>query len=162
MTAILWLLIIVAFILAFVGLIKPIIPSVLVLWIGFLIYQFGFHNGHLSWVFYVSMILFTAFILVADFLMNKYFVNKFGGSKMSEYAALVGVIIGCFVFPPFGIIIIPFVAVLIVEMIQEPNLAKALKASFGSVVAFLASSAAQAFIMFIMVVWFFIDALLIN
>ncbi|MBU0436876.1 DUF456 domain-containing protein [Staphylococcus succinus] len=162
MTAILWLLIIVAFILAFVGLIKPIIPSVLVLWIGFLIYQFGFHNGHLSWVFYVSMILFTVFILVADFLMNKYFVNKFGGSKMSEYAALVGVIIGCFVFPPFGIIIIPFVAVLIVEMIQEPNLAKALKASFGSVVAFLASSAAQAFIMFIMVVWFFIDALLIN
>ncbi|RIN29316.1 DUF456 domain-containing protein [Staphylococcus succinus] len=162
MTAILWLLIIVAFILAFVGLIKPIIPSVLVLWIGFLIYQFGFHNGHLSWVFYVSMVLFTVFILVADFLMNKYFVNKFGGSKMSEYAALVGVIIGCFVFPPFGIIIIPFVAVLIVEMIQEPNLAKALKASFGSVVAFLASSAAQAFIMFIMVVWFFIDALLIN
>ncbi|MEB8125139.1 DUF456 domain-containing protein [Staphylococcus succinus] len=162
MTAILWLLIIVAFILAFVGLIKPIIPSVLVLWIGFLIYQFGFHNGHLSWVFYISMILFTVFILVADFLMNKYFVNKFGGSKMSEYAALVGVIIGCFVFPPFGIIIIPFVAVLIVEMIQEPNLAKALKASFGSVVAFLASSAAQAFIMFIMVVWFFIDALLIN
>jgi len=72
------------------------------------------------------------------------------------------VIIGCFVFPPFGIIIIPFVAVLIVEMIQEPNLAKALKASFGSVVAFLASSAAQAFIMFIMVVWFFIDVLLIN
>ncbi|MGO3050447.1 DUF456 domain-containing protein [Staphylococcus casei] len=162
MAAILWLLIIVAFILAFVGLIKPIIPSVLVLWVGFLIYQFGFHNGHLSWIFYVSMILFTIFILVADFLMNKYFVNKFGGSKMSEYAALVGVIIGCFVFPPFGIIIIPFVAVLIVEMIQEPNLAKALKASFGSVVAFLASSAAQAFIMFIMVVWFFIDALLIN
>ncbi|PTI40869.1 DUF456 domain-containing protein [Staphylococcus casei] len=162
MAAILWLLIIVAFILAFVGLIKPIIPSVLVLWVGFLIYQFGFHNGHLSWIFYVSMILFTVFILVADFLMNKYFVNKFGGSKMSEYAALVGVIIGCFVFPPFGIIIIPFVAVLIVEMIQEPNLAKALKASFGSVVAFLASSAAQAFIMFIMVVWFFIDALLIN
>ncbi len=51
MTIILWLLIIAAFMLAFVGLIKPIIPSVLVLWVGFLIYQFGFHNQHLSWVF---------------------------------------------------------------------------------------------------------------
>ena len=40
MTIILWLLIIAAFMLAFVGLIKPIIPSVLVLWVGFLIYQF--------------------------------------------------------------------------------------------------------------------------
>ncbi|MDW4208950.1 DUF456 domain-containing protein [Staphylococcus saprophyticus] len=162
MTVILWLCIIAAFVLAFIGLIKPIIPSVLVLWVGFLIYQFGFHNGNLSWVFYVSMILFTVFILVADFIMNKYFVNKFGGSKLSELVALVGVIVGCFVFPPFGIIIVPFVAVLVVEMIQEPNLTKALKASFGSVVAFLASSVAQAIIMIIMVIWFFIDALLIN
>ncbi|SCS26391.1 DUF456 domain-containing protein [Staphylococcus caeli] len=162
MSVILWLCIIAAFVVAFIGLIKPIIPSVLVLWIGFLIYQFGFHNGQLSWVFYVSMILFTVFILVADFVMNKYFVNKFGGSKLSEYAALIGVIVGCFVFPPFGIIIVPFVAVLIVEMIQEPNLSKALKASMGSVMAFLASSIAQAIIMIIMVTWFFIDALLIN
>lgn len=162
MTVILWLCIIAAFVLAFIGLIKPIIPSVLVLWVGFLIYQFGFHNGNLSWVFYVSMILFTVFIVVADFIMNKYFVNKFGGSKLSELVALVGVIVGCFVFPPFGIIIVPFVAVLVVEMIQEPNLTKALKASFGSVVAFLASSVAQAIIMIIMVIWFFVDALLIN
>ena len=162
MTVILWLCIIAAFVLAFIGLIKPIIPSVLVLWVGFLIYQLGFHNGNLSWVFYVSMILFTVFILVADFIMNKYFVNKFGGSKLSELVALVGVIVGCFVFPPFGIIIVPFVAVLVVEMIQEPNLTKALKASFGSVVAFLASSVAQAIIMIIMVIWFFVDALLIN
>ena len=162
MTVILWLGIIAASVLAFIGLIKPIIPSVLVLWVGFLIYQFGFHNDNLSWVFYVSMILFTVFILVADFIMNKYFVNKFGGSKLSELVALVGVIVGCFVFPPFGIIIVPFVAVLVVEMIQEPNLTKALKASFGSVVAFLASSVAQAIIMIIMVIWFFVDALLIN
>ena len=144
------------------GLIKPIIPSVLILWIGFLIYQFGFDNHHLSWIFYVSMALFTIFIIIADFIMNKYFVSKFGGSKLSEYAALIGVIVGCFVFPPFGIIIIPFIAVLVVEFIQEPHFAKALKASFGSVVAFLASSIAQAIIMIIMVIWFFIDALLIN
>ncbi|PTH54216.1 DUF456 domain-containing protein, partial [Staphylococcus arlettae] len=79
MTLILWLLIIASFVLAFIGLIKPIIPSVLVLWVGFLIYQFGFHNGNLSWVFYVSMVLLTIFILLADFIMNQYFVNKFGG-----------------------------------------------------------------------------------
>ena len=35
MTVLLWLLIIFAFILAFVGLIKPVIPSVLMLWVGF-------------------------------------------------------------------------------------------------------------------------------
>ena len=42
MEVVLWILILLSFVLAFVGLIKPIIPSVLVLWVGFLIYQFGF------------------------------------------------------------------------------------------------------------------------
>ncbi|HHW9993753.1 TPA: DUF456 domain-containing protein [Staphylococcus aureus] len=162
MTIILWLLIIAAFMLAFVGLIKPVIPSVLVLWVGFLIYQFGFHNQHLSWVFYVSMALLTILILCADFLANKYFVNRFGGSKFGEYAALISVVIGCFVLPPFGIIIIPFILVFIVELIQGYSFERAVKVSIGSIVAFLTSSIAQAIIMFIMIVWFFIDALLIN
>ena len=157
MTAILWILIIIAFALAFIGLIKPVIPSLLMLWIGFLIYQFGFHEGRLSWIFYVAMIIFTIMILVADFVMNKYFVNRFGGSKIGEYTALIGVIVGCFVFPPFGIIIIPFVAVFIVELVQE-----AIKVSFGSVIAFLASTIAQGLIMIVMVIWFFLDVFLIN
>ena len=131
MTAILWILIIIAFALAFIGLIKPVIPSLLMLWIGFLIYQFGFHEGRLSWIFYVAMIIFTIMILVADFVMNKYFVNRFGGSKIGEYTALIGVIVGCFVFPPFGIIIIPFVAVFIVELVQGFNFQQAIKVSFG-------------------------------
>ena len=38
----------------------------------------------------------------------------------------------------------------------------AFKVSFGSVIAFLASSVAQGIIMFIMVVWFVVDILLIN
>ena len=78
----------------------------------FLIYQFAFNNGELSWIFYVSMIVLTVLMFISDFAMNKYFVNKYGGSKISEYVALIGVLVGCFVFPPFGIIIIPFVAVL--------------------------------------------------
>ncbi|UDI78925.1 DUF456 domain-containing protein [Staphylococcus taiwanensis] len=160
MSIVLWILIILAFVLAFVGLIKPIIPSLLVLWIGFLIYQCGFHDKGLSWIFYVAMILLTIFILVSDFVMNKYFVNRFGGSKLGEYAALIGVIVGCFVLPPFGIIIVPFIAVFIVELIQDSNIEKALKASVGSVVAFLASTVAQAIVMLIMVIWFFIDILL--
>ena len=94
-------------------------------------------------------------------LANKYFVNRFGGSKFGEYAALIGVVIGCFVLPPFGIIIIPFILVFIVELIQGYSFERAVKVSIGSIVAFLTSSIAQAIIMFIMIVWFFIDALLI-
>lgn len=161
MTVLLWLLIIFAFILAFVGLIKPVIPSVLMLWVGFLIYQFAFNNGELSWIFYVSMIVLTILMFISDFAMNKYFVNKYGGSKISEYVALIGVLVGCFVFPPFGIIIIPFVAVFAVELMQDFDVNKAFKASLGSIVAFLTSNIAKAIIMFIMIVCFFIDVFVI-
>ena len=51
--------------------------------------------------------------------------------------------------------------VFIVELIHI-HLKEQLKVSIGSIVAFLTSSIAQAIIMFIMIVWFFIDALLIN
>lgn len=162
MTAVLWILIILMFVLAFVGLIKPIIPSVLVMWIGSIIYQIGFNDGRLSWIFYVAMIIFTVFILVADFMMNKYFVNRFGGSKVGEYTALVGVIVGCFVFPPFGIILVPLIAVFVVELLNGFDFKKALKVSLGSVIAFLASTVSQAIIMVMMVIWFFVDVFLIN
>ncbi|MDA3099446.1 DUF456 domain-containing protein, partial [Staphylococcus pseudintermedius] len=36
-----WVLILAAFVLAFIGLIKPVIPAIPVLWVGFLIYQYG-------------------------------------------------------------------------------------------------------------------------
>ena len=112
--------------------------------------------------FYVAMIFFTIMILVAEFVFNKYFVNRFGGSKIGEYTALIGVIVGCFVFPPFGIIIIPFVAVFIVELVQGFHFQPAIKVSFGSVIAFLASTVDQGLIMIVMVIWFFLDVFLIN
>lgn len=46
-----WVLILAAFVLAFIGLIKPVIPAIPVLWVGFLIYQFGINGATLSWGF---------------------------------------------------------------------------------------------------------------
>lgn len=159
---ILWLLILAAFVLAFIGLIKPVIPAIPVLWVGFLIYQFGINGSTLSWIFWTAMIMLTIFIFVSDLWLNRYFVNRFGGTKKGEWAALIGVLVGAFVLPPFGVIVVPFIAVIIVEMMQSKNVTQAVKASFGSLVAFFSSAVMQAVLMFVMIIWFFIDALLIN
>ena len=117
------------FVLAFVGLIADY--SINASHVdSFIIYQIGFNDGRLSWIFYVAMILFTLFILVADFMMNKYFVNRFGGSKVGEYTALVGVIVGFLVFPPFGIILVPLIAVFVVELLNGFDFKKAFKGEF--------------------------------
>ncbi|HCN60378.1 MULTISPECIES: DUF456 domain-containing protein [Mammaliicoccus] len=157
MTAISWILIILMFVIAFVGLIKPIIPSVLFLWVGYFIYHFAIDSSKLSWIFWTVMVVLTIFMILSDIIMNSYFVKKFGGSKLGETMAAVGVIIGCFVFPPFGIIIVPFVLVFVTEMIQKNDISAATNASIGSLLGFLTSSIAKALIMLVMVVWFFID-----
>lgn len=160
MTAISWILIILMFVIAFIGLVKPIIPSVLFIWIGFFIYHFAIDSSKLSWVFWVVMIVFTIFMILSDIIMNSYFVKKFGGSKLGETMAAVGVIIGCFVFPPFGIIIVPFVLVFVTEIIQKGDIAAATNASVGSLLGFLTSSIAKALIMVVMIIWFFIDIII--
>lgn len=108
------------------------------------------------------MLFLTLLIFISDLLMNRYFVNRFGGSKKGEWAALIGVILGSFILPPFGIVIVPFILVLIVEMLEQKRFDVALKASFGSIVAFFSSTFTQAFVMLIMMIWFFVDTLLIN
>lgn len=138
------------------------IPAVLFLWIGFIIYQWGIDDTSLSWIFWLGMLFLTLLIFISDLLMNRYFVNRFGGSKKGEWAALIGVILGSFILPPFGIVIVPFILVLIVEMLEQKRFDVALKASFGSIVAFFSSTFTQAFVMLIMMIWFFVDALLIN
>lgn len=158
----LWLLVLISFVIAFIGLLKPVIPAVLFLWIGFIIYQWGIDDTSLSWIFWLGMLFLTLLIFISDLLMNRYFVNRFGGSKKGEWAALIGVILGSFILPPFGIVIVPFILVLIVEMLEQKRFDVALKASFGSIVAFFSSTFTQAFVMLIMMIWFFVDALLIN
>nr|WP_263314882.1 DUF456 domain-containing protein [Mammaliicoccus sp. Marseille-Q6498] len=160
MTVISWLIIIIMFVIAFIGLIKPIIPSVLFLWIGYFVYHFAIDSSKLSWVFWTVMAVFTIFLILSDIIMNSYFVKKFGGSKLGETMAAVGVIIGCFVFPPFGIIIVPFVLVFITEIIQKRDITSSMNASIGSLLGFLSSSIAKALIMIVMVIWFFIDIMI--
>ncbi|WP_047980999.1 DUF456 domain-containing protein [Ornithinibacillus contaminans] len=156
---IIWVLIIALFILSFVGVIYPIIPSVLLLWIGFLLYQFGINGDELGFVFWSIMIVFTVILFVADIVANSYFVKKFGGSKWGERVAALAVIVGSFIVPPFGIIIVPFVAVLVMEMLQRRTIQEAFKAAVGSLLGFLSGTFAKVFVQIIMIILFIINVI---
>lgn len=65
-----WTLIIGLFIIAFVGLIYPIIPSVLFLLGGFIVYGLFNSFSELPWWFWLIEFLFVALLFVADTVSN--------------------------------------------------------------------------------------------
>lgn len=151
-----WIVISVLFILSFAGIIFPIVPSVLVLWGGFLLYHFVLNSEELNLIFWIVMVVFTVLLIVADIIANSYFVKKFGGSKSGERGAAIAVIIGSFITPPFGIIYVPFITVFLIEMVQKRTTKEAFRASIGSLLGFLGGSIAKVVIQIVMIIWFFI------
>lgn len=157
---IIWVIIVILFIASFAGVIFPIIPSPLVLWIGFLLYHFVINADELTVLFWIAMVILTVVLIVSDIIANSYFVKRFGGSKWGERGAAVAVIVGSFIMPPFGIIIVPFITVLVIEMVQKKTFQEGLRASIGSLIGFLGGAVAKIVLQLIMIVWFFAEVLI--
>lgn len=155
----LWLLVIGFFVLSFIGLVYPVLPSVFAVWIGFFIYHFFINSQALSGFFWISMIILTVIVLLANLLANSLAVRKFGGSKKGERVAVVSVILGSFITPPYGIIWVPFLAVFLTESFEQEGFEAALKSSTATIIGFLSGQLAEGIIQFIMIVWFFITIL---
>jgi uncharacterized protein len=152
-----WLIICVLFVLSFVGILFPLIPSVIALWGGFVIYHFAINGTTLSLAFWIPMGIFTILLFAADIIVNSHFVKRFGGSKWGERMAALAVIVGSFIIPPIGIIVIPFIVVLLTEMAQKKSFGDSIKAAIGSLIGFLGSSVAKVIIQLIMIIWFLLD-----
>lgn len=159
MEILLWILIIGLFIISFIGIFFPSSPSVLALWGGFLIYHFFLNSNNLSTFFWVAMVILTVVLLVANLITSSIAVDEFGGSKWGQRVSTIAIIIGAFIYPPFGILLLPFIGVLIVEIWQQNNFSDALKAALGTFVGFLGGRIAKAFIQLTMIVWFFLAVL---
>ena len=143
MTFILWLVVLVLFGLSFVALIYPVLPSVTAVWAGFLIYHFFINSGELTTFFWVAMVILTIILTLSDIFASSLTVKKYGGSSLGEKGAA------------FGIIILPFIVVLILEIRQGRSIQEAVRASIGSAVGFLTGQLAEAAIQLAMIIWFF-------
>lgn len=152
-----WIVISACFMLSFAGLVIPVLPGVALIWVGVVIYQFFINTVSLSWLTWMSLGLLTVILLITDEIANHYFVKRAGGSKKGSLAAMLGLILGVFVVPPFGVIIVPFILVLLTEIGQQRTVPKALDIALSTVIAFFGGTVAKVFLQLIMIVIFFMD-----
>ncbi|HDR3953699.1 TPA: DUF456 domain-containing protein, partial [Bacillus anthracis] len=67
---------------------------------------------------------------------------------------MISIIAGSFFFPPFGLIIIPFLAVFITELMHKKAPKDAFLVVVATVVGFLSSTVAKAILQIIMIIIF--------
>ncbi|MDN7240464.1 DUF456 family protein [Planococcus sp. N028] len=152
-----WILILLFFVIGFVGLIYPIIPAVLFIFGGFVVYGLFFDFADLPWWFWAIQILFVVLLFGADAVANLVGVKKFGGSKAGLWGSTIGLIVGPFVIPIVGILVGPFLGAIIAELLfNRSTLKQSVKSGVGSVVGFVTSVFTKGIIQIIMVALFFL------
>ncbi|WP_342525420.1 DUF456 family protein [Chryseomicrobium sp. FSL W7-1435] len=150
-----WILIIASFVIAYVGLVYPIIPSVVFLLIGYILYGVFFSFSELSIWFWVIQVFFVILIFTADTLANLASVKRFGGTKPGLYGSTIGLLVGPFVIPFVGIIVGPFLGAFLAELlISRKPVKQAFRAGVGSFVGLLTSTIVKAILFTVMIIIF--------
>jgi uncharacterized protein YqgC (DUF456 family) len=155
-------LIIIGFILIIGGIIGsfiPILPGPITSWFG-LLFLYLTDAVPMSYTVLGITLVIALTIFILDYFIPAMGAKRFGGSRYGVIGTTVGLLIGIFFFPPFGIIIGPFLGALAGELINGTESNLAVKAAFGSLLGLLTS----AFIKFtvascfaILFVWKFVE-----
>ncbi|WP_342601378.1 DUF456 family protein [Psychrobacillus sp. FSL H8-0483] len=150
-----WILIIASFIIAFVGTFYPIIPSVVFMLLGYMVYGLFFSFAQLNWLFWIIQVLFVVLLFSADMAANAFGVKKFGGTKAGVWGSTIGLIFGPFVIPVAGILIGPFLGAVIAELIvTREGIKQAINSGIGSLIGFLTSSVVKVIVLTVMLIVF--------
>ncbi|WP_079510327.1 DUF456 domain-containing protein [Mesobacillus jeotgali] len=156
MDLIYWTIIGILFAGAFASLFIPILPGVLLMLGGFILYGVFYSFEPFNWLFWSIQGMFVALLFGADYIANIIGVKKYGGSKAGIWGSTAGLIVGPFIIPIVGILIGPFIGAALAELlVNKKNLNDAIKIGFGSVVGFVSSVVTKAIIMVIMLISFF-------
>ena len=135
----------------------PVIPGQVLSWGSLLILQLQ-TNPPFSARFLAIWALVTAGVTLLDYYVPIWGTKKLGGSKSGIWGAAIGLIIGIFFFPPFGLIIGPFIGAYLGELIEGKDSRVAFKSGLGSFLGFVAGTMMKLVISFIMGYHFIINA----
>ena len=145
--------------LGIIGSFLPVLPGPLTSWIGLLLLHFT-KVIPMDWTFLSITLVLAILIWILDYFIPAMGTKRFGGTKYGVYGTTIGLIIGLFSPIPFGMLIGAFLGAFIGELMYDgKDTNRALKASFGAFLGFLASAtikfsiAAVYFVLFIIQFW---------
>jgi hypothetical protein len=114
-----------------VGCILPIIPGPMLSFSALLLLSWIKSWQVFSQTFLIVMGILTALLLLLDYVAPALGAKKYGASKRGLWGSAIGMIIGIFFIPPWGMIVGAFIGALVGEMAAGKSGHKALRAGWG-------------------------------
>ncbi|QTH39970.1 DUF456 domain-containing protein [Cohnella sp. LGH] len=151
-----WVLIVALFAVGMAGAIYPILPGALAIYAAFFVYGWFFSFEPFGWWFWIIQTLIVVVLFVADYMVNAWGVKKFGGSRASVIGSTIGILVGPFVIPAFGLIIGPLAGAILGELIHGSEFNRALKVGWGSLVGLFTSTVVKVLLQGAMIVLFIV------
>jgi uncharacterized protein YqgC (DUF456 family) len=121
------------------GCVLPVLPGPPLSYAGLLLLHFT-SKFQFESRFLIIWAIITTLVYALDYVIPAIGTKKFGGSKWGVWGSVIGLVVGIFFFPPFGIIIGPFAGAVIGELSSGKESGAALKSGFGSFVGFMAGT----------------------
>lgn len=142
------------------GGILPVLPGPPLSYIGLLLLHFT-ERYQFSERFLIIWAVITVLVYALDYVIPVWGTKRYGGSKHGIWGSVIGLIAGLFFFPPFGIIIGPFVGAVLGELSSGKDSGSALRSGFGSFVGFLTGTLLKLITSGLMT-WYFFRELFIH
>jgi hypothetical protein len=139
------------------GCLLPIIPGPPLSYIGLILLQLA-PNHQFSSNFMIIMAIIAVAVTVLDNFMPAWSAKKSGGSKRAVWGSMLGLGIGMLVFPPWGLIIGPFLGAVVGELSTGKQTAEAFKSGFSTFVGFLGGVVLKLIVSGIMLFYFIKEA----
>jgi len=132
--------IILGLLLALVGLagcIIPVIPGPPLSFLALIILSFAKNWQPFSPTFLIIMACLTIVVTIVDYVVPAGGAKKYGASKFGVWGSVIGMPIGFFFFPPWGILIGGIVGALAGELLAGKEGRKVFRASWGIFVGYV-------------------------
>lgn len=114
-----------------IGCILPVIPGPLLSYSALLLISWTKNWQIFSPSFLIIMGALTAFLMVFDYIAPAIGAKKYGASKSGLWGSAIGMIIGIFFIPPWGLMLGAFSGALVGELAAGKSGRKALRAGWG-------------------------------
>jgi len=119
-----------------IGCIIPALPGPPLNYVAILLIHFT-GLAEFSNRFLITYLLLNIAVVILDYVLPVYGAKFYGASNKGIWGSIIGLVIGLFFFPPFGMILGVLVGAVVGELIAGKNESEALKAGFATFVASL-------------------------